>query len=42
MNHLIKEKIMQKSIPLDKYGMNDLAWSKADAQNLINLIMRDK
>lgn len=34
-------KIMQNSISLEKYGLNDLAWSKEDAQNLIGAIMND-
>ncbi len=38
----IKEKITQKSISLEGYGINDLAWSKQDAKELINEIMRDK
>jgi hypothetical protein len=38
----IKEKIVQKSISLERYGINDLAWSKEDAKNLINAIMKDK
>ncbi len=42
MNHIIKEEIIQKSISLERYGVNDLAWSKEDAQNLIESIMKDK
>lgn len=38
----IKDKITQKSISLEGYGINDLAWSKEDAKNLINEIMKDK
>jgi len=37
-----KEKITQKAISFEKYGVNDLAWSKEDAQSLINSIMKDK
>ena len=38
----IKEKITQKSIPLEEYGFNDLAWNKEDAEDLIDEIMKDK
>ncbi len=38
----IKEKIIQKSISLEKYGLNDLAWSKEDAKNLVESIMKDR
>lgn len=38
----LREKIIQRSISLEKYGINDLAWSKENAQNLINSIMQDK
>ena len=38
----IKEKIIQKSISLEEYGLNDLAWSKEDAKKLLNEIMKDK
>ncbi|NGX38072.1 MAG: hypothetical protein K1000chlam2_01243 [Chlamydiae bacterium] len=38
----IKEKIIQKAISLEKYGINDLAWSKEDAKSLINAIMKDE
>lgn len=38
----IKEKITQKSISLEGYGLNDLAWTKEDAKNLINSIMKDR
>jgi hypothetical protein len=38
----IKEKITRKSISLEKYGLNDLAWNKEDAENLINSIMKDR
>ena len=41
VNDKIKEKIIKKSISLEKYGINDLAWQKEDAQNLINSIMKD-
>lgn len=42
MSHEIKEKIIEKAISLEKYGINDLAWSKEDAQALINSIMKDR
>lgn len=38
----IKEKITQKSISLEKYGLNDLAWNKEDSIKLINEIIKDK
>lgn len=38
----IKEKIMQNSISLEEFGLDDLAWSKKDATNLINSIMKDR
>jgi hypothetical protein len=38
----IKEKITQKSISLEGYGLDDLAWGKEDAKKLINEIMKDK
>lgn len=42
MKKEIKEKIIQKSIFLEGYGLNDLAWNKEDAKNLINSILKDK
>jgi hypothetical protein len=39
---MLREKITQKSICLEDYGINDLAWSKEDAKSLINSIMKDK
>ena len=38
----IKEKITQKSIPLEEYGFNNLAWNKEDAEDFIDKIMKDK
>jgi len=38
----IKEKLAQKSISLERYDIDDLAWTKEDAENLINTIMKDK
>ncbi len=38
----IKKKITQKSLSLEKYGLNDLAWSKEDATDLIQAIMKDR
>lgn len=38
----IKEKITQKSISLEEYGINDLGWNKEDAKRLIKEIMEDK
>lgn len=40
-NKEIRQKIFQKSISLEKYGLNDLAWNKKDAKNLIRSIMQD-
>ena len=37
----IKEKIIQKSLTLEKYGLNDLAWGKEDAKDLIQALMKD-
>lgn len=37
----ILEKIEQNCICLEKYGLSDLAWSKADAQNLIRALMNE-
>jgi hypothetical protein len=37
----VKEKIIVKSISLEKFGLNDLAWNKEDAKNLIQLIKDD-
>ena len=42
MKHEIKEKIIEKSISLEKYGVNDLAWRREDAKNLIISIMSDE
>lgn len=38
----IKEKIIKKAISLEKYGIDDLAWNKEDAENLIIEIMQDR
>jgi len=38
----IKDKITQKSISLERYGINDLAWNKEDAEALILEIMKDE
>ena len=38
----VKKKITQKSLSLERYGLNDLAWTKEDAKNLIRAIMRDR
>ena len=42
MKKELKEKISIKSIHLNIYGMDDLAWTKQDAKNLIESIMNDK
>ena len=39
---LAKEKIVKNSISLEEYGINNMAWSKVDAQKLIHLIDNDK
>lgn len=36
-----KEKILQKAISLEKFGMRDLAWEKEDAKHLIMSLMFD-
>ena len=41
MNEELKEKILEKSISLKFYGINDLAWRKEDAIHLIYSIMND-
>ncbi|MBS0622495.1 MAG: hypothetical protein JSR80_06020 [Verrucomicrobia bacterium] len=41
INLYIKQKILEKAMPLTAFGMNDLTWEKEDAKNLINLLMRD-
>ncbi len=41
LNQEIREKIIQNSISLKKYGINDLAWSKETAKHLINSILED-
>lgn len=33
--HLLRDKIIKNSIPLEKYGIHNLAWSEVDAQQLI-------
>ena len=40
--HSFRETIIKNSISLEKYGINNLAWSKIDAQQLIHLIDKDK
>lgn len=40
-NLLYKEKIIKKSLSLEKYGLNELAWNKENAKNLIRIIMKD-
>lgn len=42
LKHEIKEKINQRFISLKRYGLNDLAWAKEDAKNLINSIIKDR
>ena len=42
MHYKIREKILLKAIPLEKYGLNDLAWYKEDAKSLIHSIMEDE
>ncbi len=39
---MIKNKIIKDAFFLEKYGINNLAWSKDDAQKLIHLISKDK
>lgn len=37
----LRQKIMNKVISLEKFGINDLAWHKRDVTNLINSLMGD-
>lgn len=36
-----QRKNYSKSLSLEKYGLNDFAWIKEDAQNLIRAIMKN-
>jgi hypothetical protein len=38
----VRNKILSKAIFLDKFGLNDLAWSKQDALELIYLLLNDE
>jgi immunity protein 40 of polymorphic toxin system len=38
----IKQKILEKAISLDKFGMNDLTWEKEAAKILITSLLRDE
>lgn len=42
LDPIVKEKILERAIYLDKYGLNDLAWTKEDAQTLIRAVMKDR
>ena len=42
MDCKIREKINQKSISLENYELNDLAWTKEDALALIDSIINDE
>ena len=42
LENKIREKIIKNSISLEKYGINDFAWTKEDAKNLICMIQKDK
>ncbi|MBX9838779.1 MAG: hypothetical protein K2X69_10770 [Silvanigrellaceae bacterium] len=42
LNEKIKEKITKNSVSLERYGLNDLAWTKEDAKKIINDIMEDE
>lgn len=37
----VVNKVMKKAISLEKYGLNDLAWKKEDALELIKSLMAD-
>ena len=37
----IKQKILEKAISLNKFGMNDLTWEKEAAKRLITSLMQD-
>lgn len=41
MNQEIQKKILKNSISLEKFGINDLAWAKKEAEDLIVSIMKD-
>ena len=38
----IKEKILKNAIYLEEYGINELAWTKENAKNIIQEIIEDK
>lgn len=38
----VRNKILSKTIFLDKFAINDLAWSKQDALELIDLLLNDE
>lgn len=38
----LRQKILKKSIPLEKFGINDFSWEKIDAIEMINLIQNEK
>lgn len=42
LNQKIKEKITRNPISLEKYGLNDLAWTQEAAKRLIHDIMEDE
>jgi len=41
MNNRIKDKILENSVSLENFGLNDLVWKKEDAKNLITSLMND-
>ncbi len=41
LEELIKNKILEKAISLQQFGLNDLAWKKEEAKKLIVSLMSD-
>lgn len=41
IQNYIKQKILEKAVSLDNFGMNDLTWEKEDAKILITSLMQD-
>jgi Immunity protein 40 len=41
IQHHIKQKILEKAISLESFGLRDLAWEKESAINLITALMLD-
>ncbi len=41
IEELIKNKLLEKAISLQQFGLNDLVWEKEDAKKLIISLMSD-